>query len=187
MAAGKDDGCAVLEKHLGDAQSASELFPVIYEQLRQLARRRMAAERASHTFQPTELVHEVYLRLVGDAHVAWAGRTHFFCAAAEAMRRILIEHARKHGQAKRGGHLKRLPLSAVALMTEEHLPDLLAVDEAITRLEAMAPEVASVVRLRFYGGLSVDQTAEALGTSARTVKREWTYARATLWRMLRGK
>ena len=170
----------------GDAVAADELFPLVYDELRRLARRRMAEERAGHTLQATALVHEVYLKLVGDQKEAWGGRGQFFAAAAEAMRRILIDHARRHAGLKRGGGRGKVPLSAVDLATasRDHAPEILALDEAISRLEQVSPDVAAVVRLRFYAGLSVEETAEALGISPRTVKREWTYARARLFREL---
>jgi RNA polymerase sigma factor (TIGR02999 family) len=165
-------------------QSASKLFPLVYEQLRNLARQRMADERDGHTLQATALVHEAYLRLAGRGPANWSSRTQFFFAAAEAMRRILIDHARARGQLKRGGGNARMPLNVLDLAADEQIPQILALDEAILRLEQSSPTVAAVVRLRFYAGLSVEETAEALGISARTVKREWTYARATLHREL---
>jgi len=164
-------------------KSAGELFPLVYEQLRHLARRRMSDEKNGHTLQATALVHEVYLRLSGG-QACWSDRTQFFFAAAEAMRRILIDHARSRGQLKRGGGRRRLPLNVLDLASEDQIPEILALDEALLRLEETSPTVAAVVCLRFYAGLSIDETAEALGISPRTVKREWTYARAKLAREL---
>ena len=158
----------------------------MYDQLRELARQRMAGERDGHTLQATALVHEVYLRLAGGAGAAWSSRTQFFFAAAEAMRRILIDHARARGQLKRGGGRRRVPLNVLDLAADEQIPEILALDEAILRLEQDAPGVAAVVRLRFYAGLSIDETAQTLGISRSTVKREWTYARARLFSELRG-
>jgi len=149
-----------------------------------LARRRLCGEKDGHTLQATALVHEVYLRLSGGS-ACWSDRTQFFFAAAEAMRRILIDHARSRGQLKRGGGRRRLPLNVLDLASEERIPEILALDEALLRLEQMSPTVAAVVRLRFFGGLSIDETAETLGISPRTVKREWTYAKARLARELR--
>ena len=166
------------------------LFPLVYEQLRQLARRRMSEERAAHTLDATALVHEVYMRLLGAngaSTAAWSGRSQFFFAAAEAMRRILIDHARARGNLKRGGGRRRLPLSSVLdLATGEQFPEILALDDALMRLEEVSDSAASVVRLRFYAGLSIEEAAETMGVSPRTVKREWTYARAWLARELRG-
>jgi RNA polymerase sigma factor (TIGR02999 family) len=169
----------------GDADAADRLFPRVYDELRRLARQRMADERAGHTLQPTALVHEVYLKLIGPERAApWAGKRQFFFAAAEAMRRILVDHARARAGLKRGGGRKRVPLNVLDLADDEQSTEILALDEAVSRLEQESPEVAAVVRLRFYAGLSVEETAEALGVSPRTVKREWTYARARLFREL---
>jgi RNA polymerase sigma factor (TIGR02999 family) len=168
----------------GDPNAAAQLFPLVYAELRNLARQRMANERAGHTLQATALVHEVYLKLLGSDGGPWASRKQFFFAAAEAMRQILIDYARARGGLKRGGGRKRVPLGIIDIATDEQIPQILALDEAISRLEKVSPDVAAVVRLRFYAGLSVEETAEALGISPRTVKREWTYARATLFREL---
>jgi len=164
--------------------TASKLFPLVYEQLRNLAHRRMNDEREGHTLEATALVHEVYLRMAARNRANWSGRSQFFLAAAEAMRRILIDHARARGQLKRGGGKVRMPLNVLDLAAEDQIPQILALDEAILRLEEMSPEVAAVVHLRFYAGLSVEETAAALGISPRTVKREWTYGRAILHREL---
>ena len=166
------------------AAAAAELFRLVYAELRSLARRRMAEERAGHTLQATALVHEAYLKLMGGDDAPWQDRRQFFFAAAEAMRQILIDHARARSGLKRGGGRKRVPLSVVDLAADDQIPEILALDEAVSRLEKESPDVAAVVRLRFYAGLSVGETAEALGISPRTVKREWTYARARLFREL---
>lgn len=178
----------------GEPRAAEALLPLVYEHLRELARRRMAGERAGHTLQATALVHEAYVRIVGDRPAGWAGRGQFFAAAAEAMRRILVEHARSRGRLKRGGggrgeegERRRVPLGSVIDLAAHGDPDdVLAMDEAVTRLGQQNPDVAAVLRLRFYAGLGVDETAEALGTSPRSVNRAWTYARAWLFRELRG-
>jgi RNA polymerase sigma factor (TIGR02999 family) len=167
------------------ASPASELLPLLYDELRTLAAARMAAENIGHTLQATALVHEAYLRLAGSGGDArFANRAHFFHAAAEAMRRILIEHARKRGSAKRGGGQTRVPMNVLDLAQTPDTEQILAFDEAIERLGAEMPQAAGVVRLRFYAGLSVDETAEALAISPRSVDREWTYARAWLYRFL---
>ena len=154
-----------------------ELLRLVYEQLRRIAQQRMAEERGDHTLQATALVHEAWLRLAGARDVEWRGRAHFFAAAAEAMRRILVEHARKRGAAKRGGG-RRAISDVVDLAREENLADAVMIDELISRLESENAEAARVVRLRFFAGLSLEETAEILGVSLPTVSRRWTYARA---------
>ena len=174
------------EVEAGKPQAADALLPLVYDQLRELARHRMAEERAGHTLQATALVHEAYLRLVGDRPAGWAGRAHFFHAAAEAMRRILIEHARGRGRVKRGGgaERQRVPLSVIDLAAENDSGEILDLDDAVCRLEQQSPDVAAVVRLRFYAGLTIEETAEALGISPQSVKRDWAYARAWLFHQL---
>jgi RNA polymerase sigma factor (TIGR02999 family) len=174
-----------------DDAGAQELLGLVYEQLRRIAQRRMKEEHSSHTLQATALVHEAYLRLVGDEGIQWHGRAHFFSAAAEAMRRILVEHARARGRVKRGGDgegraPRRVPLDVVDLARDADPDGILALDDAVRRLEVEEPDVAAVVRLRFFAGLSIDATAEALGSSPRTVDRLWAYARARLYRDLSG-
>jgi RNA polymerase sigma factor (TIGR02999 family) len=158
--------------------------------LRKIAQQRMSEERSGHTLQATALVHEAYLRLVGDSEVHWQGRGHFFAAAAEAMRRILIEHARGRARVKRGGEHgappKRVPLNVLDLAAEGDPEEILMLDDAIRRLEMEDPQAGCVVRLRFFAGLSMDETAAALGVSPSSVDRDWAYARARLQRMLRG-
>ncbi len=176
----------------GDARSANEVLSRVYEELRLLARRKIAEERPGHTLQATALVNEAYLRLVGaDGGLQFASRAHFFHAAAEAMRRVLIGHARARSRLKRGGGGRRVPLEELTGVADLAAADadpaeMLAVDEAIRRLEAQNPEAGAVVRLRFYAGLGPDETAEALGLSPRTVYRHWGYARAWLFRELKG-
>jgi len=160
------------------------LLPVVYDELRALARAHLRRERPDHTLQATALVHEAYLRLLGDA-AAWNDRQHFFRAAAEAMRRILVDHARGRTRDKRGGALVRIDLSEVDVADGRDPELTLALDDAFCRLEKQDPGAADVVRLRFYAGLSVQETASATGLSERTVKREWAFARAWLYDALR--
>jgi len=166
----------------GDQSSSSQLLELVYDQLRAIARQRMAGERPSHTLQATALVHEAYVRLLGREGVRWNGRSHFFLAAAEAMRRILVDHARARNAEKRqGGRRLALDIVNVADAAVDADPGaVLELDQAISRLEKLDPETAAVVRLRFYAGLSVESVAEALNISPRTVKREWAFARAWL-------
>ena len=167
----------------GDQASASELMQLIYAQLRAAAQQAIASERPGHTLQATALVHEVYMRLAGPRELTWQNRAHFYAAAAQAMRRILIDHARAKGA--RGGNLCRMtefPDAAALILGDPE--EILAVEAAVVRLETEDPDAAAVVRLRFYAGLSVDQTAEALGISPRTCARLWSYARAVLYRSL---
>jgi RNA polymerase sigma factor (TIGR02999 family) len=163
----------------GDTGAIDRLLPLLYDQLRKAAQRELADERADHTLSATALVHEAYLKLVGPRQVAWQGRGHFYLAAAQAMRQILIDHARKHGAAKRGGNLKAIG-NMLDLASEEKIADALALDELLSRLETEDPQAAGVVRLRFFAGLSIDETAQALNVSPRTIKRNWEFARAWL-------
>ncbi|MFN0132883.1 MAG: sigma-70 family RNA polymerase sigma factor [Phycisphaerales bacterium] len=167
----------------GDAKASAELLPVVYEELRRLAKARIAREPIGQTLQPTALVHEAYLRLVGDADVRWQNRGHFFGAAAQAMRRILVERARHRGRLKRGGGMGRVELTD-AMAVEPPATDLLALDEALTRLEAYDKRKSDVVMLRYFAGLTIEETSAALGLSAATVKNEWTFARTWLHREL---
>lgn len=167
-----------------DKSAAEELLPLVYEQLLAIARQRMRHEDPNHTLQATALVHEVYLRLVGNEAVSWPSRVSFFHAAAQAMRRILIDHARKRGRIKRGGGAKRQPLDAIDLAASDDTDCILALDAAIEKLNGQDPRAGSIVELRFYAGLSVEDTARTLGLSERTVKREWAFARAWLYKEL---
>ncbi|MFO0806120.1 MAG: ECF-type sigma factor [Gemmataceae bacterium] len=170
----------------GDRQAAADLLPLVYDELRKLAAVRMAAESPDHTLQPTALVHEAYLRLVGRGDdLRWDGRGHFFAAAAEAMRRILVDAARrKHGPA-RGGDFTRLPLDPDQPEPAGPSPRLLDLDEALDRLAAVEPRAAEVVKLRCFAGLTVAEAAIALGVSPRTADNDWAYARAWLVAALR--
>ena len=166
----------------GDKDAADRLLPLVYDQLRKAAQRDLAGERAGHTLSATALVHEAYVKLVGPRDVSWQGRGHFYAAAAEAMRHILLDHAR--ARARRGDARPLSEVADVAALSAADSAQIVAVDEAFQRLEGEDPEAAAVVRLRFYAGLGVDETAEALGLSPRTVARLWTYARAVLYRAL---
>ena len=174
----------------GDNAARGPLLEQVYAQLRAIAHERMSHERPGHTLQASALVHEAYLRLMpadgaaGQPVAEWQNRGHFYRAAAEAMRRVLIDHARRRSTNLRGGHLKRLPLSVCDLAADDDPKGILALDDAIVRLQEVDESAAEIVRLRFFAGLSVEQTAAALGISERTVKREWTYARAKLFRLL---
>jgi RNA polymerase sigma factor (TIGR02999 family) len=167
-----------------DRAAADQLLTLVYDQLRRIAQQRMSEERAGHTLQATALVHEAYLRLVGDTEIQWQGRAQFFAAAAEAMRKILIDHARKKGTVKRGGGLQSIA-GVLDLASDEKIGDALALDDLISRLEKEDAQIAALVRLWFYAGLSIQETADVLGVSERTIKRDWTYARTWLadaWR-----
>lgn len=168
----------------GDKAAADQLLPRVYAQLRAVAQQRMAGERKDHTLQATALVHEAYLKLVGTRKIPWANQAHFYAAAAEAMRRILLDHAKSKGRKKRGGERNRVPLGVIDLADVGNSEEIVALDEAIYRLEQQEPEAAKVVRLRFYAGLSVDDAAAALELSPRTVDRRWQLARAWLFREL---
>jgi len=168
----------------GKPQAAAELLSLVYQSLKDIARQRMARERPDHTLQTTALVNECYIRLFGDSALHFAGRAQFFCAAAEAMRRILVEHARGKGRVKRGGKMKIQSLGDCDVAIHSKPEEILAIDEAICRLEQRDATAGKVVRLRFYTGLSVEETAAALGLSVSTVMREWAFARACLFREL---
>lgn len=162
----------------GDAGASNELLPIVYDSLRQLAHRRMKHETPSMTLQPTALVHESYLRLVQDPQARWDNSRHFYCAAGEAMRRILIERARRVRATKHGGKLERIPFEEAEIALVETDTKLLALDAVITRFESQFPRKAEVVKLRYFVGLTIEETADALGVSPATVKLDWSFARA---------
>jgi RNA polymerase sigma factor (TIGR02999 family) len=168
----------------GDREAAQRLLPLLYGQLRAIARQRMAAQNPGHTLQATALVHEAYIRLLG-AGAGFADRAHFFRAAAEAMRHLLVDHARARGRIKRGGGARKVPLDMLDLAADADEEEIVALNAALERLGKADAEVAEVVRLRFFAGLSVEETAEVVGTSPSTVKRDWAFARAFLHRELR--
>jgi RNA polymerase sigma factor (TIGR02999 family) len=165
----------------GDAQAAEKLLPLVYEELRRLATARMANEAAGHTLQPTALVHEAWLRLVGSGQEHWNGRGHFFGAAAEAMRRILVEAARRKSRVRHGGGLARVSADEIEIAVELPAERLLQVNEALDQLVLEAPEAAQVVKLRYFAGLTQPEVAEALGIPLRSAERHWTWAKAWLF------
>jgi RNA polymerase sigma factor (TIGR02999 family) len=170
----------------GDPSAAEQLLPVVYDELRKLAAAKLAQEKPGQTLQATALVHEAYLRLVNTDEIRhWNSRGHFFGAAAESMRRILLNNARDKGRIKRGGQLRKLELNDIKFAVDAPNEDLLEIDESLQALAAESPECASVVKLRFFAGLSINESAAALGISPSTAKRHWAYARAWLFAALR--
>jgi RNA polymerase sigma factor (TIGR02999 family) len=180
---GGDDSAEISRILAQGPVDMDRLLPLVYGQLRAIAAQRMAGERPGHTLDATGLVHEAYLKLV-QGPLDWQGKAHFYGAAAEAMRRILVDHARGRGREKRGAGRVRLPLDVVELASREDPSEILSVDEAVRRLEERDPRMGAIVKLRFFAGLSDEETAEALGVADRTVRREWTLARAFLQREL---
>lgn len=170
----------------GDPSAVAALLPLVYDELRKLAAARMAAESPGQTLQPTELVHEAYLRLVGGEDRRWDSRGHFFAAAAEAMRRIVVENARRKKRAKHGGGLERVESELADLPTRLPPDDLLALDEALARLEQIDPVKARLVNLRYFAGMTIEQAASALNISRVTAHRYWTFARAWLHQQMTG-
>jgi RNA polymerase sigma factor (TIGR02999 family) len=176
----------------GDPQAAEQLLPLVYDELRKLAAVRLAQERPGHTLQATALVHDAYIRLVGAERDGgqelekWNGRGHFFAAAAEAMRRILVESARRKARVKHGGDLQRLDIEPDELLAAESSDDLVALDEALNRLAAGDSQAAELVKLRYFAGLTIPQAAEVLGVSPRKADLLWSFARAWLRREIKG-
>jgi RNA polymerase sigma factor (TIGR02999 family) len=170
----------------GDRQAAAELLPLVYEELRKLAAAKMASENPGQTLQPTALVHEAWLRLVGDANRKWNDRTHFFAAAAEAMRRILVDNARRKRAQRHGGGQQRLELLDLAAPSAPNDDQLLAVNDALDKFAALDPQKAELVKLRYFVGMTIEETSEALGISKATAKRHWDYAKAWLYEEIRA-
>ena len=166
----------------GDAAALANVFPLIYEELRRLAEQQLRREPDGHTLSPTALVHEAYMRLIDYTRVEWANRAHFMAVASTAMRRILVDHARGHRSLKRGGGLRPVSLDDIELGNEDRADLLVAVDEALDRLKAVEPRQAQVVECRFFGGMTEEETAEALGIGLRTAKRDWARAKSWLHR-----
>lgn len=165
-------------------EDSEKLLPLVYDELKEIASKRMGGERSGHTLQATALVHEAWMRLSGDDDMEWRSRGHFYAAAAEAMRRVLVDHARRAKSLKRGGDRHRVTLGAAEGAVEIDADRLIALDEALDRLAAEDERASAVARLRFLSGLSVEETAQALDISVRSVHREWTYARARLLELL---
>jgi RNA polymerase sigma factor (TIGR02999 family) len=170
----------------GDEAAMDRLVPLVYDELRRIAHRQLAGEREGHTAGTTGLVHEAYLRLAAQEHADWKDRGHFFAAAATAMRRVLVDYARQHRAAKRGGALSQVPLEDAMAIVEERATALLDLDEALERLAALDNRLSRVVECRFFGGLNEEETAEALGVTSRTVRRDWIKARGWLHQELTG-
>jgi RNA polymerase sigma factor (TIGR02999 family) len=171
----------------GDPRVADQLLPLVYEELRKLAAARMAQEKPGHTLQPTALVHEAWIRLVDPAdQKTWNGRSHFFGAAAEAMRRILVESARRKARLRHGGDMQRADVDQIDIAAPTSDDRLVQVSEALDELEQEAPEAARIVKLRYFAGLTQEQVAETLGISLRTAERQWTWAKAWLFQRIRA-
>ncbi len=166
----------------GDSSALDDVFPLIYEELRRIAQQQLRREPDGHTLSPTALVHEAYMRLIDYTRVDWANRAHFMAVASTAMRRILVDHARGHRSLKRGGGIRPVSLDAVELGAEDRAELLVAVDEALDRLKAIEPRQAQVVECRFFGGMTEEETAQALGIGLRTAKRDWARAKSWLHR-----
>ena len=172
----------LLDWRNGDSQALDRLMPLVYEELRRMANNYMRNERQGHTLQTSALVNEAYLRLVDHENIAWQNRAHFFGVAAQAMRRILVDHARTRNYQKRGGGAQQVSLDEAATLAEDRAAELIALDEALQELAKMDERKSRVVELRYFGGLSMEETAEALGISIPTVTRDWTTAKAWLLR-----
>ena len=171
----------------GDQAALEALMPLVYDELRKVAARHLRGQRPGHTLQTTALVNEAYLRLIDASQVQWQNRAHFFAVAAHLMRRILVDFARTRNYQKRGGGVQPVSLDEAMIVAPERGADLLALDEALTRLQALNARQAQVVELRYFGGLSEEETAEALKISVRTVRRDWNFARVWLHRELTGR
>jgi RNA polymerase sigma factor (TIGR02999 family) len=170
----------------GDRDALDRLAPLVHAELRRIARRQMGGERQGHTLQATALVNEAYLRLAGQEGFEWRDRAHFYAVCAQVMRHVLIDHARAHARDKRGGGALHVSLDEAAVMSAESASELVALDEALRELEGVDPQKGRVVELRYFAGLSIEETAEVLGISPTTVRREWRRAKAWLYRALAG-
>jgi RNA polymerase sigma factor (TIGR02999 family) len=168
----------------GDPQAAERVLPLVYDELRRIASRQLRNERGDHTLEATAVVHEAYLRLNGQGGLQWPSRAHFFAFAAHLIRRVLVDHARSRNRAKRGGLAEKVTLAEAFHLSLAKSPDLLALDEALSNLETIDTRKATIVELRFFAGLTLEETAEQLGISAETVSREWRRAKAWLYKEL---
>jgi RNA polymerase sigma-70 factor (ECF subfamily) len=171
----------------GNKSALDKLLPVVYGELRRLAGQYLRRERADHTLQATDLVHEAYVRLIDQQRVAWQNRAHFYGVAAQLMRRILVDHARRHLSKKRGGAQQKLSLDEAIEVPEKSHRDIVALDEALTRLAATDERKSRVVELKFFGGLSIEETAKVLAVAPATILRDWSFAKAWLLREMKGK
>jgi RNA polymerase sigma-70 factor (ECF subfamily) len=171
----------------GDTAALDQLMPIVYEELRRLAKRYMGRERRDHTLETSALVNEAYLRLADQSTANWQNRAHFFAVAAQVMRNILIDHARSHHYEKRGGGAQKVSFDDALILTEERAAELVALDDALTSLAAVDPRKSKIIELRFFGGMNIDETAEVVGLSPTTVQREWRAAKAWLHRFIEGK
>ena len=168
----------------GDKSAFDKLFPLVHDELRRIARRQMSQERPGHTLQATALVNEAYLKLAGQEGFEWRNRAHFYAVCAQVMRHTLIDHARAHARDKRGGGAIQVSLNEAAVIAEDRAVELVALDEALRLLEQVDPQKGQIVELRYFGGLSIEETAEVLDISPRTVRREWRRAKAWLYRII---
>lgn len=171
----------------GDREALDRLMPLVYDELRRIARRNLRRQAPGNTLQTTAVVNEAYLRLVDHDSIDWQNRTHFFAVAAQAMRFLLVDHARSQQAEKRGGAARHVELDGVAAITPERSKELIALDEALSRLAELDPRQSQIVELRYFGGLSLEETAEIIGVSVITVRREWAKAKAWLYRELSAK
>lgn len=175
----------ILQQWDSNPAASSELLPLVYDELRAIARQRLKQERAGHTLQATALVHEAYIRMIGSQNIPWQNRAHFFGACANAMRQILVDHARKRGAKKRGsGNRADITLENAEVADETNADLILAVNDGLEKLRAEDQDAAKIVELRFFAGLTMEEIAQALGTSERTVHREWAFAKARLFQLL---
>jgi RNA polymerase sigma-70 factor, ECF subfamily len=171
----------------GNGEVADRLASLVYRELRRVAARYMAREKPGHTLQPTALVHEIYMRLLDKRDLDWQDRTHFFAVAAREMRRVLVDLSRiRHAKKRGGAEARRIDLEEAVVYSEENIADLLVLNDALDRLAAIDPRQREIIDLRFFGGLTIDEVAETLGLSSRTVKREWNFAKAWLYEQLGG-